>query len=287
MTTINWQEMMANSQKIGEPVPEGDYPAVAEEASYGSSKGNEPQWRVTWKLVGGPHNNRRVLDQFTLSQKPDEKGAQTRGFFFRDMKSLGLDDAFFATMPDENFIAQRLTGLQAMLSLTVNDRGYNNVQRYALIAGAAQAQPAQQAQPAPGGFQPQAQPMPQQGFQQPMQQGFQPAAAAPQPQPMQQPQYQQPMQPQQAPGFAQPQPQPMQAPQQGGFQQPQQFEQAPQPAQQQMPMQQAPQGFQQPQMGVQGPMPPQQVQLGPDGQPLQQPTQVDPNGFTPQPQAPF
>jgi hypothetical protein len=298
MTTIDWAGMMANSQKIGEPIPEGDYPAVCEDASFTQSRAGEPQWKITWKIVGGAHNNRRVLDSQTLATAPDEKGAQRRGFFFRDMKSLGMDDSFFAQMPPGELVAQRIVGLQAMLTVTINANGYNNVRGYQVVGQAAQ-QPQQAMQPQ--GFQPQQaaqQPMqaqPQAGFPQ-QQQQFQPAAAAPQPQPMQQPQ----QYPQQ--GFQQPQQQQFGQPQQQGFPQAQPqpgfpqdptnvtqtagYQQlgGPQPQQQGFPQAQAP--AQQPVQGVQGPMPPQGFQQ--PQEPAQDPNQPQQNGqFTPQPQAPF
>lgn len=283
MTTIDWATMMANSQKIGEPIPEGDYPAVCEDASFGQSKAGEPQWRITWKIVGGAHNNRRVLDQQTLAQAPDEKGAQRRGFFFRNMKSLGMDDGFFAQMPPGEMVAQRIVGLQAMLTLIINQNGYNNVRGYQLVGGAVAQQPQQmqQAQAQPGFQQPM---QPQQGF--PQQGGFQPAAAQPQPQPGQyQQQFGQPQPgfPEQQGGFQQPQQaQPMQQPQQGGYGQQFQQPQGPMP----------PQGFQRPQEPQNVTQTPGYQQAGgPQPQQPQDPNQPQQNGqqqpFTPQPQAPF
>lgn len=288
MTTINWQQMMANSAKIGEPVPEGDYPAVSEEATFGQSRAGDPQWKITWRLIGGPHNGRRVFDNQTLAQGDDEKAAQRRGFFFRDMKNLGFDDNFFAQMPEGEALAQALLGINAVLTVTINSNNYNNVNGYQRIAdpsaamqqpGFNQPQPAQQMQPQ--GFQ-QPQPAPQQAWQQPAAAGFgQPQQGGFQQAPQQQQQFGQPMQPQGGydPSQQYGQPQGLQQPAQaapGGFQQPQGQQGLMQP---QMPPQQPQAG------GLQQPAP----QIGPDGQPLQQPQPADPNAqqYTPQPRPPF
>jgi hypothetical protein len=298
MTTIDWAQMMANSAKIGEPIPEGDYAAVAEEVTFGDSRQGDPQWKITWRLIGGPHNSRRVFDNQTLASGGDEKSAQRRGFFFRDMKSLGLGEQFFAQMPPGEAVAQAIQGINAMITIVINGQ-YNNVQRYALMsagqAGAMQQPHQQPALPQQGGFQ---QP---QGFVQQPQTGFQPQmqpAAAQggfqQPQQPMQPQFQQPAPQQGDPNqFAQPMGQP-----QGGFQQPaQQPQMAPQPGMQQMP----PQGFAQPQAAPQqGLMQPQMgQQVDPQQGMVQQPQQPAPdpnqpqNGqqapqqYTPQPQPPF
>lgn len=253
MTSIDWQAMMANSTKVGEPIPDGTYQVVSESATFGSSRNGDPQWKVVWRIIGGPQNGRKVFDQFTLSQGSDDKAALTRGFFFRDLKSLGIDEAFFAQMPANEVIAQRLGNLNAVISVVKNGQ-YSNVDGYTLSGPAGGAVPEMAAQP---GFQPPAQPQFQQP--QPQQPAFQP-----------QPQYQQPAAPQPYPQQPQPQPQFGQQPMAPAFQPPVQPQAAPG---QQFQPQAAP---------AQPPAP--QAPYDPNGQ---QPP-ADPNQqFTPQPRPPF
>lgn len=295
MTTIAWGQHISNTQKLGEPVPAGQYPAICEEALFTSSSKGDPQWKMRWRLIGGPHNNRTILDNQTLATGTDEKAPIRRGFFFQAMEQLGMPSEFFIQAnPPGELVAQRLQGINALLDLTINDRNFNNVQRYTLTGGAQpmeqQAQPQgfnpaaqQMPQAQPGGFQP---PQPQ-GFDQqmpqpqvqPQPQGYQPAAAQPYPQQMPQ------AQPQPGQGYVDPSQQQMQP--QGGFQQAQPQVQAQgqpmAPMQAGMPM--APQGGYVPeQAGQVQPQP----QVGPDGQPLAQNGQQGPQvNFTPQPRPPF
>lgn len=307
---INFNQLMAEAGEGFQPIPPGPYTVECEKAEAVKSSTNKPQIRVTLRVLGGPHNGRKVFDQFTLTA-----GNPTAlGFFFDNMAAFGLGRDFFSQLQMDDpmpYVAQMLLGRQCNVAVGIEpyqgvDR--NKIKQYRPVAGGQQpaAMPVQGAMPgyAPApqmGAMPVAQPQASQPQFQPQQPPMPPGFPPQQPQmPPQQPQYAQPPQEQPAPWQQQPAPQ----------QYPEQQQYAPQPQQapplteyeqqlgvQQQPQQYAPQPPQPLALGMQPtppqqaytPVPPGQQQGQPEAAPMWQPSgpppgYVDPNAQQPQQQ---
>jgi hypothetical protein len=290
---INFNELMKEAGEGFQPVPPGPYTVECEKAEAVKSSTNKPQIRVTLRILGGPHNGRKLFDQFTLTAG----NPAALGFFFDNCAAFGLDRAFFSGLNMQDpmpYVAQMLMGRQANVAVKMDvyqgvER--NKVAQYRPIAGGQQpANMPQQGVPggvpgypaAPMGAMPvapqQMPPAPQPQF---PPQGPPPGFPPQQPYAPEQPQPPVAPQPPQMPGqFPQvPQPQgvpPVQEPQAPWQQQPQQP--APQQYPQEYPQQMPPQQPQYPQQpvapGEQQTQPQQAPTWSPSGPP---PGYVDPN----------
>lgn len=266
MTTVNFAEMLANANQVGEPIPDGAYDVVIASAEPRTASTGKAMIMVKCQVLTGPHASRSIVNNFVLS--PDNPNAA--GFFFRHMAVLGLSKDYFAAGPQIDQVCRDLVNRQAHITVGTKD-GRQNVNNWEpLQGGQLSAVPTSQ----PAAFNAPA-PSPMQNFA-PAPQFNGQMATPPVPQPQV---YQQPAVPGQQPYQQPPQQQfPQAQPAAPGYQQPpqqdpqflQQFQQAP-PQQpqyaQQAPAQQYPA---QPQFAPLG-APDQQAAYAPTGEPYAQP----------------
>lgn len=156
MTTTSWAQMIAEAQAGGgiDPVPPNTYTVQIADAEAKTASTGRSMIRTEFHIAdGGAHNGRKVWNNFVIV--PENPNALA--IFFRQMKAIGLDEAFFATEPSMEQIAEAMKGRMAQIKVGI--RTYEGTQRNevdnmsAPPAGAAAPQPGvpvvQHAAPAP------------------------------------------------------------------------------------------------------------------------------------------
>lgn len=129
MTDINFGQLMEQASAGFEPVPDDTYDVEVIKTEAVTSSTGKPMIKVQHQICGGPHNGRKLFDQFVISA--DNPNAL--GFFFEHMLAFGLDKAFFASNPPLSQVAQALMGRRAKAkvgSRTWQGREQNDVQGY-------------------------------------------------------------------------------------------------------------------------------------------------------------
>lgn len=106
MTEFNWTQLMAEADVGIVPVPAGEYELQVATAKVGSSNGGKTTIVCRVNVISGPHIGRTAFKVWTLSPE----SPQAMGFFFRNMKALGLDAPFFAQNPSAEQVAENLVG---------------------------------------------------------------------------------------------------------------------------------------------------------------------------------
>lgn len=149
MTDINFGQLMEQASAGFEPVPDGTYDVEVVKADAVTSSTGKPMIKVQHTIQGGPHNGRKLFDQFVISA--DNPNAL--GFFFEHMLAFGLDKTFFASNPGLELVAQTLVGRRARAKVgtrTWQNREQNDVQGYSPAAGPQVNAPAPVPQAGPG-----------------------------------------------------------------------------------------------------------------------------------------
>ena len=106
-----------------EPLPTGTYDVKVVKAAHKVAQSGKSMFEVQFQVVSGPHANRMVWNRFVVV--PDSPRAL--GYFFANMKSLGLDTAFFAASPSDDTVASALEGANARIE--VGQTEYNGAIR--------------------------------------------------------------------------------------------------------------------------------------------------------------
>lgn len=78
---------------------------------------------VKFEILGGPHGGRKIPNNFVISPE----NANALGFFFRHMRALGLDSAYFAQNPSPQKLAADLVGRTCRIE--VGTRVWNGEER--------------------------------------------------------------------------------------------------------------------------------------------------------------
>lgn len=113
MSTLNWQQLLQDSGGAYEPLPIGDYDVQVDKAEATTSSTGKPMFKVTFKVITGPHNTRLVRTQFVVSA--DNPNAMA--MFFTHMNAMGLDKNFFNANPTNEQVAYALLGRAACISI--------------------------------------------------------------------------------------------------------------------------------------------------------------------------
>lgn len=104
MGSTKWGQMYKESTAT----LEGDFAVVIVDASAAKTSTGKDQIKCKMKVESGPYAGRVVFNNFVIS--PESPNAQR--MFFQHLAVLGLDEAFFATVPEENDIAYIATALK-------------------------------------------------------------------------------------------------------------------------------------------------------------------------------
>lgn len=117
MTTVNFGQVLKDAKSASfEALPNGDYDVETEKAEAVTSSNGKPMIKVTFKVIVGPHTNRKVMNNFVLVV--DNPVALS--IFFRNMKCFGLEDNFFASLGDQGTldpVANAMVGKRVRLQL--------------------------------------------------------------------------------------------------------------------------------------------------------------------------
>lgn len=117
MTTIDFSKALADAKTVSfEPLPNGDYDIEVSSCDAVTSGNGKPMLKTKMKVISGPHMNRPIINNFTLSLD----NAVAVAIFFRQMKCFGLTDEYFAALgPSGSLepVASALVGRRARLTL--------------------------------------------------------------------------------------------------------------------------------------------------------------------------
>lgn len=124
MTQANFADLLKAAEDAGfSNCPPGTYDAriVAGEAKQTSA--GKDMIVVKYEIIGGPHGGRKVPNNFVISPE----NANALGFFFRHMRAMGLDGAYFAQNPLPQKVAADLVGRECRIE--VGTRTWNGEER--------------------------------------------------------------------------------------------------------------------------------------------------------------
>lgn len=117
MTTVNFNQILKDAKSASfEALPNGDYDVETEKAEAVQSSNGRPMIKATFKVIVGPHTNRKVVNNFVLVVD----NPTALAIFFRNMKCFGLDDNFFAMLGDQgslDSVANAMVGKRVRLQL--------------------------------------------------------------------------------------------------------------------------------------------------------------------------
>jgi hypothetical protein len=120
-----------------EPLPSGTYDVTVTKANHKVAQSGKSMFEVQFQVNGGPHNSRSVWNRFVVS--PDNPKAL--GYFFSNMRALGLTAEFFGANPSDDQVAAALDGRSCRVELTqteYNGAIRNEVKKVMAPEGAAQ-----------------------------------------------------------------------------------------------------------------------------------------------------
>lgn len=110
MALGSWAQMLADAPEIETgsftPLEEGKYPLKVTKCDLRQSKGGKDGFNITTEVIDGPGKGRKVFHTFWVS--PESPKAMS--FFFANMVTLGVTNAFFQTNPTNDQVAAKLVG---------------------------------------------------------------------------------------------------------------------------------------------------------------------------------
>lgn len=116
-----WNDNIKQSETASAPLPVGPYYAEVTVARAKETKQVPPKkmFEACFKVLAGPSAGRTVWRNFVVS--PESPAAMAR--FFKDMDTLNVPRAYFASEPSDEQIAQRMVGVKVQID--VNHREWN------------------------------------------------------------------------------------------------------------------------------------------------------------------
>jgi len=157
MAEFNWADLTKAADDAGFGVlPAGPYDVYVAKAEAKKTSTGKDQIAVQFKVENGPHQGKSIFNNFVLSP---ENGTAL-GFFFRHMKAMGLDGAYFASNPALAAVAANLVNRRCQVAVTIrqwNDEDRNQVDRISppldgqsMVSGAPGGGPSVMGGPIPG-----------------------------------------------------------------------------------------------------------------------------------------
>lgn len=124
MATASMADLLKAAEDAGfSNCPPGLYDVRVVASEVKTTSAGKDMIVVKFEVIGGPHGGRKVPNNFVLS--PESPNAL--GFFFRHMRALGLDSAYFTANPSVQQTAADLIGKQARIE--VGTRTWNGEER--------------------------------------------------------------------------------------------------------------------------------------------------------------
>jgi hypothetical protein len=103
---IDFKSLMQDAKAASALIPDGDHPFECVSADAKLSNSGSPQIVADFRCLTERYSKRTIRNWFTLTT--DNPTALS--IFFRHMKVLGMDEAFFARNPSMDEVARRLEG---------------------------------------------------------------------------------------------------------------------------------------------------------------------------------
>lgn len=127
MTTVNFTQVLKDAKSASfEALPIGDYDVETEKSEAVQSSNGRPMIKTTFKVIVGPHTNRKVINNFVLVVD----NPVALAFFFRNMKCFGLDDNFFAMLGEHGSLEPVAAAMEGKrVRLTLGQKEWNGEMR--------------------------------------------------------------------------------------------------------------------------------------------------------------
>lgn len=122
--TIDWNTLMGDAEDGFTLAPPGDYGVVVREAEAMTYSTGSRGIKAKFAIESGPNAGSIIFNNFVIV--PDKPKAL--GFFFRNMKTLGVDGDFFAKNPPLEALAEFIIGRR--VTVTIKHREYNGQMQY-------------------------------------------------------------------------------------------------------------------------------------------------------------
>lgn len=105
MAQASFADLLKTAQDAGfSTCPPGTYDARIVASEVKSTAAGKDMIVVKFEVTGGPNGGRKIPNNFVISPE----NANALGFFFRHMRALGLDNAYFAANPSVHQVANDL-----------------------------------------------------------------------------------------------------------------------------------------------------------------------------------
>lgn len=110
---LDWNEMMKGAEAELTLAPPGDHDMIVHSAEAKVYSTGNQGIAAVFMFENGPHAGQKVFNNFVVvADNP-----KALGFFFRNMKTLGLDSAYFAKNPGLDEIAEAIIGRRVIVKL--------------------------------------------------------------------------------------------------------------------------------------------------------------------------
>lgn len=107
MASASFSDLLKAAEDAGfSNCPPGTYDVRVAAAEAKSTSAGKDMIVVKFEIIGGPHGGRKIPNNFVISPE----NANALGFFFRHMRALGLDGAYFGQDPSPQKVAADLVG---------------------------------------------------------------------------------------------------------------------------------------------------------------------------------
>ena len=102
-----WSDLLKEASASGggyEPLPSGTYDVQIVKSNHKVAQSGKSMFEVEMQVQSGPHANRRVWNRFVVSPE----NPKALGYFFSNMRALGLTSDFFSGGPSDDQVAAAL-----------------------------------------------------------------------------------------------------------------------------------------------------------------------------------
>lgn len=124
MASASFADLLKAAEDAGfSNCPPGTYDVKVVAGEAKSTSAGKDMIVVKFEIVGGPHGGRKVPNNFVISPE----NANALGFFFRHMRAMGLDSAYFSKNPSPAQLAADLVGRTCRIE--VGTRVWNGEER--------------------------------------------------------------------------------------------------------------------------------------------------------------
>jgi hypothetical protein len=124
MATAHFSDLLKAAEDAGfSNCPPGTYDVRVVEGVAKTTSAGKDMLVVKFEIIGGPHGGRKVSNNFVISPE----NANALGFFFRHMRAMGLDNAYFSQNPTPQKVAADLVGKTCRIEVGI--RVWNNEER--------------------------------------------------------------------------------------------------------------------------------------------------------------